>query len=516
MTLTVRPIPTADWSDDAHVITSPDEAAIAQARLNQRLLSVSMPAPEVDALSVLRATTHDQRFYWAGPVEDHDRGDEFAGSGVAAELLTAPLLDGLAVCGINRFASIRQQVDGLFADSAHQIADGLTNRTLAPASSDHPARPRLFGGFAFSPEFVPDNTWSVFHPAHFILPHFQFALVDRQPWLTINALSAVDEGPEDAATSLLEALTAGYDILRSGTVQPAVGRSAHVPVKASPTVRYPMTQEQWITMVTGATQAVADGALAKVVLARAAEVRRQQPLNPLVILERLGVDYANSYRFLFEPLRDHFFLGATPELLISLRDDGFQSMALAGSIGRGDTPAEDSALASQLLTSAKDRHEHALVRDAVRARLEPISAEVALPADPTVLTLPNIQHLLTPIDGRLADRAQTDVLSLVELLHPTPALGGVPVDRALSFLTVTEPVPRGWYAAPVGWLDQQLDGAFAVAIRSAVCQYERAWLYAGAGIVRDSDPQREWDETELKFKTMLNVITEGDERDERA
>jgi menaquinone-specific isochorismate synthase len=277
-----------------------------------------------------------------------------------------------------------------------------------------------------------------------------------------------------------------------------------------------MTREQWALMVTLATQAVADGDLAKVVLARAAEVRRRQPLNPLSLLMCLGSDYANSYRFLFEPVRDHFFLGATPELLVSLRDDFFQSMALAGSIGRGDTPAEDAVLADQLLTSAKDRHEHALVSDAVRARLEPISAEVSVLANPTVLTLRNIQHLLTPVEGRLVDRTQTDVLALVELLHPTPALGGVPVDRALAFLAAAEPVPRGWYAAPIGWLDRNLDGAFAVAIRSAVCQHERAWLYAGAGIVRDSEPQREWDETELKFKTMLNVITGADDHDERA
>jgi menaquinone-specific isochorismate synthase len=489
---------------------------ISQDHLNHRLMSVSMPAPEIDALSLLRATTHDQRFYWADPVRDDGRGDVFAGSGVAAELLTAPLLDGLSVSGANRFGAIRQQVGRLFTDGVHQIVIDLARGTLATAPSDHPVRPRLFGGFAFSPEFVPDNTWSVFHPAHFILPHFQFALVDGQAWLTINALSAADERPEDAATSLLEALTAGYDMLRAGIVQPADDRSTHSTFKASPTVRYPMTREQWTRMVIQATAAVASGELAKVVLARAAEVRRRQPLEPLPILERLGVDYANSYRFLFEPLRDHFFLGATPELLVSLRGASFQSMALAGSIGRGDTPAEDAALANQLLTSSKDRHEHALVSDAVRTRLTSISAEVTQPAGPTVLTLRNIQHLFTPIEGRLADRTQTDVLSLVELLHPTPALGGVPVDRALAFLTAAEPVPRGWYAAPVGWLDRNLDGAFAVAIRSAVCQYERAWLYAGAGIVRDSDPQREWDETELKFKAMLNVITEGDDHDERA
>ena len=120
------------------------------------------------------------------------------------------------------------------------------------------------------------------------------------------------------------------------------------------------------------------------------------------------------------------------------------------------------------------------------------------------LLLSNIQHLFTPIRATL-NKAE-GILPLVEVLHPTPALGGSPRDLALDFISRAEPTPRGWYAAPVGWIDYKLDGAFAVAIRSAVAQERRAWLYAGAGIVADSVPEKEWAETGLKFRPMLEAL----------
>jgi menaquinone-specific isochorismate synthase len=112
--------------------------------------------------------------------------------------------------------------------------------------------------------------------------------------------------------------------------------------------------------------------------------------------------------------------------------------------------------------------------------------------------------LYTPIHGRL--RQPAGILPIAEILHPTPALGGTPRHLAMQFISEVEPVPRGWYAAPVGCIDHNLDGAFAVAIRSAIVQDRRVWLHAGAGIVADSDPQKEWEETALKFRPMLNAL----------
>jgi menaquinone-specific isochorismate synthase len=179
-------------------------------------------------------------------------------------------------------------------------------------------------------------------------------------------------------------------------------------------------------------------------------------------------------------------------------------MGLAGSIGRGKTPAEDADLAQELLNSAKNQHEHALVVQSIRRRLASLTNELTMPDEPGILQLGYIQHLFTPIHATL--KHADGVLPILQNLHPTPALGGQPRELAMPFISQAEPVPRGWYGAPVGWLDHHLDGAFGVAIRSAITQDRRVWLYAGAGIVADSDPQAEWDETALKFRPMLNAL----------
>ena len=154
----------------------------------------------------------------------------------------------------------------------------------------------------------------------------------------------------------------------------------------------------------------------------------------------------------------------------------------------------DQGLSDELLRSHKDRHEHQIVVDKIRDRLAPLTDRLDIaPID--LLKLKNIQHLHTPIQGQLKQEA--GVLTLVEALHPTPALGGDPRDRAMSLIRELEPIPRGWYGAPVGWIDANLDGQFTVAIRSAVAQDTRVWIYAGAGIVADSVPEKEWEETAL-------------------
>jgi isochorismate synthase len=208
---------------------------------------------------------------------------------------------------------------------------------------------------------------------------------------------------------------------------------------------------------------------------------------------------------MFAPRGGKTFLGATPELLARVERGELFSVALAGSVGRGKTPAEAESLAAELLASTKDRHEHALVVGAIRHGLEPLTAQLDIPNVPGIRRLANIQHLETPIRGKLA--AGCGALDVVAALHPTPALGGVPRQPALEFIAANEPTARGWYAAPIGWLDAEGNGTFAVAIRSALVDGDRALLYAGAGIVDGSDPAKEWQETELKFKPLMDALT---------
>lgn len=437
-----------------------------------RLVSLSQPCAGLTTRAFLHHAQGQARFFW----ENQRDGYALAGFGIAAEL----------VAWGDRFASIQRQAQQLFAGAV------ILN-------DDQPlAAPHLFGGFAFQNDFVPDNTWTIYAPAWFILPHYQLTQVGDEAWLTINVHLPADEDPDEIVPGLREALAARYDDLLT---QP-VGRDEPMPEPVA--VNYPMSSAAWAQGIETATAQIKSTDLQKVVLSRVAEIRFADNVNVDGALAYLGDHYPNCYRFLFEPRPHHAFYGATPELLAQVEGRNLTTMGLAGSVRRGLSDAEDEMYAQQILSDPKERHEHALVVEALRERLGPVTTDLHLPDTPGILRLSNIQHLHTPVTGTL--QANTGVLPLIERLHPTPALGGKPRELALDFIGEAEPVPRGWYGAPIGWIDHKLDGMFGVAIRSAVSQDKRVWLYAGAGIVADSVPQKEWDETALKFRPMLDAL----------
>ncbi len=466
----------ADWK-----LEIDGEAPISnlQSVPNGRLISVSIPAPGVETAVFLQQALGQERFFWA----EANGGLALAGFGIAADLFT---------WGHDRFASIQKQARDLFANAV--IHD--EKRPLAG--------PRLFGGFSFTTDFTPDNTWSIHYPAQFVLPHYQLAQQNGESWLTLNAILPPDESPESLLPELKAALVTRFEFLRQWRGS-AEGGSLIFEGHAQPErINYPMSYEDWQRMIRHATGTMRSGPLNKVVLSRVCEIRYAQKVAVDSALAYLNNNYPDCYRFLFEPRPFHAFYGATPELIVGVNGRALTTMGLAGSIGRGQTSTEDKTLAQELLNSAKNQHEHALVVESIRRRLAPLSSNLNIPAQPGVLQLGYIQHLHTPIQATL-HRAD-GVLPILQNLHPTPALGGQPRELAMPFISQAESVPRGWYGAPVGWLDHNLDGAFGVAIRSAIAQERRVWLYAGAGIVADSDPQAEWEETALKFRPMLNAL----------
>lgn len=470
--------PYAGWEDEAAPVQSPSPTYRSSA--DGRLVSLSMPSPGVTAEAFLALAEGQERFFW----EDVRDDILFAGFGVAAHLLA---------WGPERFAHVEAQARALFADA---LLLGPANRLAAP---------RLFGGFAFRDDFMPDNTWAVFHAAHFLLPHFQLVQAGDESWLTINALLPPEErdSGETLRDELSAALQARYDWLCDAARQerPAATLGASAPPLE---VNYPMSYEAWEAMIREAIRQIETTPLQKVVLARVAELRFRERINVNGALAYLDRHYPDSYRFLFEPRPHHAFYGATPELLVRVSGQTLTTMAMAGSIRRSADPIEDAALGQALLNSAKDRHEHDLVVMSLLERLAPLTAQLEISPQPGVYKIANIQHLLTPVRGRLLEAS--GVLPVAAALHPTPALGGKPRALAMAFIQQVEPVPRGWYAAPVGWIDVHMDGAFAVAIRSAIAQERRVWLYAGAGIVADSEPDKEWEETALKFRPMLEAL----------
>jgi menaquinone-specific isochorismate synthase len=181
-----------------------------------------------------------------------------------------------------------------------------------------------------------------------------------------------------------------------------------------------------------------------------------------------------------------------------------ETEALAGSAPRGRTASEDAALGSGLLKSEKDLREHALVVGSLVRRLEAAGLKAEVSARPRLKQMSNVQHLQSPVSA--ATRAGMHVLDTVCALHPTPAVGGSPREAACPHIRALEPFERGLYAGPIGWADSEGGGEFLVGIRSALVDGARARLYAGAGIVEGSVPERERQETDLKFRAMRDVF----------
>ncbi len=218
----------------------------------------------------------------------------------------------------------------------------------------------------------------------------------------------------------------------------------------------------------------------------------------LDVVTELGRSATHCTRFAFRFGRSTF-LGATPERLIRRKGPELATEALAGTSRVGDASS-----AAEMMNSPKEREEHELVVRQIVETLSPVCESLEHPRSPEVRVLPHLVHLTTPIRGRL--HRPVHVLELVERLHPTPAVGGVPTSGAVQFIRAEEPAERGWYASPIGWFDAKGDGEFAVGLRSGAIVDNRAYLYAGSGIVRDSDPASEYAETRLKLETLCAAL----------
>jgi isochorismate synthase len=295
--------------------------------------------------------------------------------------------------------------------------------------------------------------------------------------------------------------------LTTNVVVDPTHHSEPAPQRATRNAERALSPEEWVSRVGSLARAIGQGQLGveKVVLARAHQLSRAEPIDAQAALRRLADSYPSCTVFAISR-GDGCFLGATPERLIALRNGRASTTALAGSLSRGATQAEDDLLAQQLLHSPKERAEHAIVVNALRDGLasDGLCSGVIADAQPRVQKLPNLQHLMTPIRGQVA--AGRSVLDLVERLHPTPAMGGFPRQRALEIIREWECLDRGWYAGPLGWVNRHGEGEFVVGIRSALVRGNDATLFAGCGIVADSNPEAEYAESGWKLRPMLAAL----------
>ncbi|MCC2249450.1 MAG: isochorismate synthase [Bacillota bacterium] len=347
------------------------------------------------------------------------------------------------------------------------------------------------GGMDFDPKKDRTELWGDFPAIQFTVPEYMLTKYKENYYFTINVLAKKTDHPIQLANQLRD-----------------TERFLLTPIKAEKEKLRMLTTkviapEEWKKTVKKATEEIRHTSIDKIVLAREMRVKLNKNANIATILDQLLATQSNSFVFAFER-NNNCFIGATPERLVKIENKQLLSTCLAGTAPRGKSETEDRQISNQLFHDEKNREEHDFVVQMIKKGLNKYCVNVHVPEEPTVYPLKNLQHLYTPVTGKL--KAGYSIFDIVEQLHPTPALGGVPRNDAITFIRDYELLDRGWYGAPVGWLDSNDNGEFAVAIRSALIQNDEASLFAGCGVVKDSIPEAEFEETRIKFTPMLSVL----------
>jgi salicylate biosynthesis isochorismate synthase/menaquinone-specific isochorismate synthase len=461
-----------------NVLTSSFAAALAKGaeRGRRTLVSVTREVEVADPCAAVFASrlASDRWFCWEQP----DREFALAGLGVAHEASSR---------GEGRFRDVAEECLRLGDHPVLEEPRGL------PAG----AGAVWLGGFAFDPEGGSSSTWSSLAPASLVLPQVSICRRGERAFLTVNAVVRPGEGVE----RLGEELVARMAALRLDAPLPLLDPhpTAHAEIRSARPPR------EFEAAVEGATSRIEAGEFSKVVLAREVIVSAAAAHDPAAIFGAMREQFPACFCFCCGT-PEAAFIGASPELLVRRAGAGVSTVALAGSTRRSSDPAVDDHLGEQLLRNDKNRREQRIVAERIVRALRPHAVWVESAAEPEIVKVANIQHLATPVIAQLAE--PHSAIEMAGLLHPTPAVGGEPWPAAASAIADLEGMDRGWYAAPVGWMDATEDGEFCVALRSALLRDREAHLFAGVGVVAGSDPAAELEETEVKLGALLPLIAE--------
>ncbi|MFP5019704.1 isochorismate synthase [Pseudonocardia phyllosphaerae] len=291
------------------------------------------------------------------------------------------------------------------------------------------------------------------------------------------------------------------EIVPPGTEFDDAPLPAPSPVRPGGRLRYSdneVSATRYRGVVAEAVERMQAGELDKVVLAHDLLAHADTPLDARFLLRGLSTRYPTCWSFAVDGL-----VGATPELLLRLHGRTLESRVLAGTMWPATTGDD---VGGALIASAKDRREHAYAVDSLAASLRPLVAELQVPEAPQVLTLPNVSHLASDVRARLDPQRPVSLLTLLEAVHPTAAVGGTPTPDAMAMIAEIEGMDRGRYAGPVGWVDAEGGGEMGIALRCAELTGHTARLFAGGGIVADSDPDAEVCEAAAKMRAVRDAL----------
>jgi salicylate biosynthesis isochorismate synthase/menaquinone-specific isochorismate synthase len=402
-----------------------------------------------------------------------------------------------ALAGLGAAAEVVSRGDDRFHDLAAGCARAMHDR-LASEPDELPAGagPVWATGLAFAPHGGSEPTWSSLPPALAVLPELAISRSDGRAFLTASVLT----GPEAVQGEPLDRIAGRLAALRAAPLTPA---DPHPSAATAITGRH--RPERYERIVSAAVARIRAGEVHKVVLARQLTVEAPAAIDPAAMVGALRNLFPSCFCFCFGT-PEAAFVGASPELLVRRSGAVAATVALAGTTSRSADPAVDDHLGEAMLRSPKVRDEHGIVVRRIERTLRPHSVWVHAEAEPFVIKVGNLQHLATPLRAQLAE--SHSAIELAAFLHPTPAIGGEPRDRALELIAELEGIDRGWYTGPVGWMDAAEDGEFCVGLRSALLRDRAAHLFAGCGIVADSDPAAELQESELKFEALLPLLAD--------
>ncbi len=437
---------------------------------SRQIVSISQEIDLVDPLLVLDRFTqaNEINFYF----EDKGKGEAIA---------AIDSVEKLQVDGTDRFTKAEY-----FIKSCLKNIINFGNSNL-PFSGPH-----FFCYFSFF-----DQNSQVDYPfpsATIFLPHWQVAVKNQCCILVTNLTIDADVNIQ----KILHSFQTKIEFLQS-----LENYSSNIDFPTNFYQKSITNAELFKYSVASVLEKIQSSHLSKIVLADILDVKSSNHFDLVKSLNNLRKIHPNCYIFSTSNGKGQNFIGASPERLISIHNQQLITDALAGSAPRGKTPAEDAAKANRLLNSEKERHEHSLVLNFITQRLCQLGLLPQILA-PRLRQLSNIQHLWTPISAVVP--ANIHPLKIVAQLHPTPAVAGAARDVACAEIRRYESFERGLYAAPLGWIDAKGNCEFIVGIRSALIDGDRARLYAGAGIVAGSDPEKEFAEVQLKLQALLKAL----------
>lgn len=444
----------------------------AKATNKSILVSIVNKIDEVEPLEFFKAGHHlffGERFFWKEATAEH----YFVGLGISSVIQTNKTSD--------RFSFVEKEWSQLLEQSI----------VINPYKVEG-VGPLIFGGFSFDPYKEKTTLWNDFSDSVFHLPTFLLSQMNGETFLTTNIICSKNDDVHLAEKTISNLNEIFSNKNNDHFSYPKINKEVEI------------NPDQWKSSITKAVNELKTAeTLKKVVLARELRLYFDDDVAVEQVLPHLLSEQTDSYIFALESNGD-CFIGATPERLVKKNEETVYTTCLAGSIARGKTEEEDQMLGETLLNDEKNLIEHQYVVDMISEAMEETCNQVIIPDKPMLLKVRDIQHLHTPVVGK--SKQGTSLFALVDRLHPTPALGGLPKKEAVEKIREIEVLDRGLYSGPIGWMDYKGNGEFAVAIRSGLIQGKEASLFAGCGVVVNSNAEAEYLETSIKFRPMLTAL----------